>query len=219
VSDKLSKVATALTNGDDVPGVTAREFLSWFGAQRRGYIVVWRIRNALKDAGLITVPDFEAAYIDSEISFELYDYKKAERAAKTKDSSTSTDASALESAEASVNRDPTYRVSKLAAANLGVVSVKPDSTIEQVVTLMLERDFSQVPVMTTERDVKGIVSWGSIGARLALTNKKPAARDYMEKAHEVRHSDSMFDVIQTVVAPRLRAGESRGRKSLRNHYR
>lgn len=201
MSDKLSKVAAALKNGDEVPAVTTREFLAWFGAQRRGYIVVWRIRNELKEAGLITVPDFESAYIDSEVSFELYDYKKTGRATKAKAGDTSSaEASAEAAEEAPAARDPTYRVSKLAAANLGVVSVKPDSTIEQVVTLMLERDFSQVPVMTTDRDVKGTVSWGSIGARLALAEKKPAARDYMEKAHEVRHSDSMFDVIQTVVA-------------------
>ena len=33
---------------------------------------------------------------------------------------------------------------------------------------MLAHDFSQLPVMTTSREVKGAVSWKTIGSRLAL---------------------------------------------------
>ena len=33
---------------------------------------------------------------------------------------------------------------------------------------MLSNDFSQLPVMTGPRELKGIVSWKSIGSRLAL---------------------------------------------------
>jgi CBS domain-containing protein len=199
LADKLSKIAATLKNKGEPPSITTREFLWWFGAQRRGYVVVWRIRDALKSAGLITIPDFESAYIDAPISFELYDYKKAEREKPKDDEPESTDVSSEAAEGELVRHDPTYRVSKLAAANQGVLAVKPDSTIEHVVTLMLERDFSQVPVMTTDREVKGVVSWGAIGAKIALSDKKKSARDYMEKAYEVRHSDSMFDVIQTVV--------------------
>lgn len=199
MTDQLRAVAAALGNDDEVPAVTAREFLSWFGAQRRGYMVVWRIRNALQNNGLITVPDFESAYIDSKISFALYDYKKNEIKRSKKSPPESVSAQAELSGEADARQDPTYRVSKLAAANQGVTSVKPDATLEQVVTLMMERDFSQVPVMTTEREVKGVITWGAIGTRLALTERQKFARDFMEKAYEVRHSDSMFDVIQTIV--------------------
>jgi CBS domain-containing protein len=34
--------------------------------------------------------------------------------------------------------------------------IPPDSLVEEAVTLMLANDFSQLPVMTSERDVKGI---------------------------------------------------------------
>jgi CBS domain-containing protein len=200
MTDRLKGVAAALGSDDEVPAITTREFLSWFGAQRRGYMVVWGIRNALQTAGLITVPDFESAYIDSKISFALYDYKKNEIKRSKKGRIEIPIAAETNSpGDDGSRRDPTYRISKLGAANQGVVSVKPDSTLEQVVTLMMERDFSQIPVMTTEREVKGVITWGTIGTRLALTPRQKCARDFMEKAYEVRHSDSMFDVIQTIV--------------------
>ncbi|KQY88073.1 MULTISPECIES: HPP family protein [unclassified Brevundimonas] len=199
--DKLNQIAKTLKGKGEAPVVSTRQFLWWFGAQRRGYVVVWKIRKALKDAGLVTVPDFESAYIDALISFELHDYNKKKPIDAAATELPPAEPSGAVSAENElVRQDPTYRVSKLAAANQGVISVKPDSTIEQVVTVMLERDFSQIPVMTSEREVKGIISWGSIGAKIALSTKAPFARDYMEKAYEVRHSDSMFDVIQTIVA-------------------
>ena len=50
--------------------------------------------------------------------------------------------------------------------------------------VMLSRDFS-IPVMTTEREVKGLVSWRSIGSRLAMGNGLKRIRDAMEQAHEV----------------------------------
>lgn len=200
MADKLKQISDALRANGQVPSVTTREFLRWFGAQRRGWVVVWRIRKELEASGIVTVPDFESTYIDSQITFALAKPKVAAKPKEKKDDpkSSVTDEPTTSDPE-TIRHDPTYRVSKLAAANQGVVSVKPDHTIEQVVTLMLERNFSQLPVMTSERELKGIISWGTIGAKVCLAEKRPFARDYMEKAHEVRHSDSMFDVIQTVV--------------------
>lgn len=56
--------------------VRVKELLSWFDAQRRGVLVVREIRTALRKAKLVTVPDFEVAYIDQRIklkaAFERY---------------------------------------------------------------------------------------------------------------------------------------------------
>ncbi len=43
--------------------------LKWFGAERRGFNVVQRIRAALDQTSLITWPDFEGEYIDQEVFF------------------------------------------------------------------------------------------------------------------------------------------------------
>ena len=59
--------------------------------------------------------------------------------------------------------DPVYRISKLASSARKPLSVSPDTKLQEVVTHMLTNDFSQLPVMTSGRDVKGIITWASIG--------------------------------------------------------
>jgi CBS domain-containing protein len=95
--------------------------------------------------------------------------------------------------------DPTYRVSKLAPANRTPVSVRPDSTLTEAATLMMANNFSQLPVMTNERDVKGIVSWKSIGIRLSLGQNLVAVREAMEPHAEISVAASMFTAIPLIV--------------------
>jgi hypothetical protein len=88
----------------------------------------------------------------------------------------------------------------LAPANQAIISVKPDSTLAEVVGLLLLKNFSQLPVMTNERDVKGVITWTSIGSRLALAKTSgEIARHFMEPHHEIRSSLSIFDAIPIIV--------------------
>jgi CBS domain-containing protein len=145
----------------------------------------------LKDAGLRTEPDFESAYIDAPITFQLAQPEPTEEAKE--------DAEAEPVAESQVYDDPTYRISKLAAANNTPVSVKPDASLESAITTMLLYDYSQLPVMTNEREVKGTLTWESIGARLALGKAKGPVRDFMEPHAEAPASASLFNVIGHIV--------------------
>lgn len=77
---KLDDIAKQIQSGERSPTVTVRAFLSWFEAQRRGFAIVSRIRETLDQACLRTVPDFQSAYIDSEITFTRVEkYTEAER--------------------------------------------------------------------------------------------------------------------------------------------
>jgi CBS domain-containing protein len=95
--------------------------------------------------------------------------------------------------------DPSHRISKLKAANQPPASVKPDSSLSEAATIMLTNDYSQVPVMINEREVKGVVSWQSVGSRLALGFGATAAREVMDRAVEIRADASIFDSIPTLV--------------------
>src|SRR5206468_9260519 len=136
--EKLKNICAQLKKGVAPPRETVRSFLLGFGFARRGYRVVRRVRRKLEEYGLGTEPDFEYAYIDGRISFVTASPPKPEKAGSTTGTAIA---------------DPTYRIGRLESANLPPVSVNPDSTLQQIVTLMLTNDFSQLPVMTGTLDV------------------------------------------------------------------
>lgn len=191
-------MAEQLREGRPPAEITVREFLGWFGAERRGYWVIERVRRALEKAGLKTEPDFEAVYLDSRFRFA-----QVPPSASTVSTKTSSLPPALESppqvSPLAAITDPTSRISRLAAANSGVVSVAPDATLAEAITLMLASDFSQLPVMVNERDVKGVISWASIGARLGLGRTATVVRESMDRHHEVRSDESLFSAIPAIV--------------------
>lgn len=91
--------------------------------------------------------------------------------------------------------DPIYRISKLASSARKPLSVSPDTKLEEAVTHMLTNDFSQLPVMTSERDVKGMITWATIGSRLAIGKNCLVAREVMEQHHEIRSDASLISAI------------------------
>jgi len=200
---RLAGIASALKAGQPVPAVTVRVFLDWFWhSQRRGRFVTSWIRERLGEAGLITVPDFESTYLDAEIRFELAPLK----AQAVVTDSVVAHAEIVEIAKdgevlvaAPAFADPTYRISKLAAANRVPLSVKPDTTLKEAVTLMIAQDFSQLPVMTNERDVRGMTSWNAIGTRLALGQSPQVVREAMDPHAEVPSDASLFTAIPIIV--------------------
>jgi hypothetical protein len=203
-STRLEQIHAALSAQQEVEPVSVREFIGWVYAERRGYWVVRRIRKFLERAQLRTVPDFDSVHIDSKISFALLEPSPAPPA----------EANAFEPAPASAVEvtpthtpifiagaiaDPAFRVGRLESANKKPLSVTPDCTLREAITLMLRHDFSQLPVMSNERDVKGIVSWESIGSRLALGKIVSTASECMKPHHEVSSKDSLFRVISQIV--------------------
>jgi len=203
MEDRLAEIARSLRSGDSPPQVTVRTFLRWFlGSQRRGSWIVFLIRRKLEEAGLVTVPDFESTFLDAEIKFEL----AMPPSQVTTEPIVSAPTETLKVSDELVvqvirgaSNDPTYRVSKLAAANRVPTSVAPTSTLAEVLTLMFANDFSQLPVMTSEREVKGMISWSSIGSRLALGRQVSVAQDAMESHAEISSDASLFTVIPLIV--------------------
>jgi len=171
-TDKLAEIKQQLEKGVMPSKETVRNFLLWFGVARRGGRAVRRIRRRLEEAGLETDPDFEFAFFDGPVSFIPAGSKRAP-----------------------TNQQETFRIGRLESANRKPVFVKPDTAISEAVTLLLTHDYSQLPVMTTERDVKGVISWKTIGSRLALNRQCPCARDCMEQPRIVQLEDSIFSAI------------------------
>lgn len=216
VKDRLQKIYNSLMSGERVDPVAVRLFLAWFGAERRGYWVVSKIRVALDEAKLKTVPDFDGIHIDSNVQFALSELKqKAKKSEIVVSSSENETIEEVTTSSATLVvgaiADPAFRIGRLQSANTKPLSVAPDATLSEAVTLMLRHDFSQLPVMTNNRDVKGVVSWESIGSRLSLGKSMNNVRECMKTHHEVASSDSLFRVMPFIVEHSyvLVRGESR----------
>lgn len=194
---ELVDVAEKLRNARPVEPVTVRTFLGWFGAQRRGFQIMRYVREELANVQVETNPDFEDRWIDALISFQLVSTPESGVTAEPVQGE-GDEPLQPEPAVSWITRDPTYRISKLAAANQKVISVAPDAPFAEVVTLLMARDFSQLPVMTNSRNVKGVVSWKAIGTRLALGQSPKTANDMMEDHHEVRAGQSIFEAIPLI---------------------
>jgi len=183
---KLSEISRQLREGIKPQPVTARTFIGWFGAQRRTYWNVIIIRVGLEKHQLKTTPDFEGVYIDSQVSFLQAPTKK--------------NGQGQEEAVLDVYIDPTYRIGKLAAANKQPLWVKPDDPIAKAVTLMITHDYSQLPVMTSDREVKGILSWASLGSQMALGKECKYVRECMAPHKEINSDTYIFTAIDDIVA-------------------
>jgi CBS domain-containing protein len=209
VPERLREVADEIRKDGEQPRTTVRTLLGWFGAQRRGFYIVNNIRQALAALDLRTVPDFEGAFIDSEVRFISVDDIEAEAAEAIATAQGSSSASAnavtMDTATAvsfvsGAVQDPSFRIGKLDSANHVPVSVRPDSNVQEATTLMLIHDYSQLPVMQNERDVKGVVSWRSIGKRSALGGPCSTVRDCMDlSVPEVFADLSLFSAIGLIV--------------------
>jgi CBS domain-containing protein len=198
--ENFQSIARNLTSLNPVSPVTVREFLSWFNAKRRGNEIVRWIRSALEKAALTTEPDFESAFIDSELVFKLAE--TVDTKAPRPESSTIAGAADPAPSNAAIvhaqESDPTYRVSKLRAANTRPVSVAPNATLVEAVTIMLTNDFSQLPVLSNEHTVKGVITWQTIGTRLALGKSASLVKDLMDAPQEVRANSSIFQAIPVI---------------------
>ena len=62
---------------------------------------------------------------------------------------------------------------------------KPESPLNEATATMRMRDYSQLPVMKTDRDVSGIITWTSIGARLSLGQEYSYVRQCMEQPFSI----------------------------------
>jgi predicted transcriptional regulator len=209
VPDKLQDLARQVHENNLEVQETVRTLLTWFGAKRRGFYVVDSIRKALAEVKLATEPDFTNVYIDAvvrlipaqQLSADAAELQtiEGEDILKTELPNARPEVTTLELVYGAIE-DPTFRIGKLASANTTPITVKPDSTLLEATTLMMFHDFSQLPVMQSEREVKGVISWESIGERKTLERPCEKVRDCMETTvPEVPSDFSLFSAIDLIV--------------------
>lgn len=193
----LTDAAVAADRGEPTE-LSVREFIGHWNAKGRGSQVVRRIRSHLHRSKLVTEPDFRQVSLDTRIRL------------------VAAPAPAPATAEQEDEDDREYglTVGTLTAAGAGVVSVSPNASLQAAYTKMLVNDFSQLPVMSGERTVKGAVTWRSISTAL-LKSSTAILGDAVVDASSVKYSDDLLKLVPRIVAEDfvlvLRPGEQGGR--------
>lgn len=159
----LRDAAGRAQSGDPIE-LSIRDLLHRWGAKRRGYWVVWSIERELEAAGLRTEPPFQNGWIDEWVSLVPIESGK-EGPQPGGEAGTDADdpgSDVVESDEVGL------RIGSLQSAGGGVCSVTPQNKLVTAQSLMMRRDYSQLAVMSGERDLVGAISWESIAhARIA----------------------------------------------------
>jgi hypothetical protein len=92
----------------------------------------------------------------------------------------------------------------LKAANVIPLSVKRDATVTEATTLMAMNDFSQLPVMQTERDVVGMITWKSLGMEHVRNRRPEFVRQCMDEPPEILGVEvPLLDAVATVAKHEL----------------
>jgi hypothetical protein len=94
--------------------------------------------------------------------------------------------------------DPVRRISSIASANRGVLSVLLTDTLQTATTLMRFESYSQLAIMQGEREVRGIISWESIAKRSMLTPEPKLVGDCRVDAQVIDGDGSLFDALPTI---------------------
>ena len=193
VPAELKLVERDLQSAKTVTPVTIRTFLGWFGAQRRTEGNVAYINDRLSKLKIRTVPHYLNIWVDTPITFELI---KA-GSGQNNDNQSATEPSSSDDGIVEVN-DPSFRVGNMEEASRGVTYVKPNATLNEVVTLMIANNFSQIPVMQNDRDVRGVITWASIGIKLHSSKINGEARLYMLEKQEISAATSLFTALKII---------------------
>src|SRR6266540_1717414 len=170
--------------------LSVRELLAKWSAKRRGYWIVERIRTDLEDFSLTTYPDFNEVWIDSDVEIvALLQHPTPDESVAIQETSTTSP----------IPREIYLRVNSLASANSGLVAVSPQDTVQTAQSLMMRYVYSQLPVLSSERDLRGAVSWESI-AQARIRNSECSLADATGTAELVRDDDDLLAQIPRIVS-------------------
>jgi CBS domain-containing protein len=191
IRDFLSQAAA---DGVTVP---VRDLLAKWGFRARTYDSVARVVADLSASGLACTPGLGEGGLDTEV-------RVGPVAIPGSDSTTSGDAGEEDDAGAAEDDQQlelpafTLRVADIPSAQAGVTAVNPNQTLADAQFLMVMHDYSQLPVLSGPRTLKGVISWQSI-ARASLAKPHVTLTDAVDPYPKVVYAtQELLDQVTTI---------------------
>jgi len=164
----------------------------YLGVTRRGWRVIETIDKMLDEHEVFSEPSFGNAWFYGEMEIK----PKPKVSAGNQDSNKE-------------DADPTPRISLLKAANLnkikesgfgnGLISVNRETTLTEAITLLILNDFSQLPILSGQREVEGIISWKSIGRAISLGKECLTVSDCKDEVTILNYNEPLFNAVKFVL--------------------
>lgn len=172
--------------------ISVRDLLDRWRAKGRGDRVSQRIEADLANHGRITSPSFRKVTLDATVQLintgQVVNASSKESEVFAAEPSDMDDIGGL---------DRGLTVGNLPSALGGVVSMAPDATFDEAITLMLLNDYSQLAVLAGKHTLRGAVTWKSIAQ---LRHSKPSAifAKAIFQVDAVRYDKELIDVLPTL---------------------
>lgn len=148
--------------------------------------------------GLTTVPHFNDGWIDNKVEILFIENPESVIEGEAEDSDHVHGKTLLHVATAATKPEPSLKVSSLASANREVVHVSMDDSLEKAQSLMMRHDFSQLAVMSGQRDLRGAVSCESI-AQAKITDPHASLRDCIVRSRAIDSEDDLLVHVPVIV--------------------
>ncbi|NUT53098.1 MAG: CBS domain-containing protein [Saccharothrix sp.] len=175
--------------------LTVEELIGWWG--RRGSLASEQVSSDLANYGLVTYPDFDA--VPQHVTVELISERQYIDARRDVEGpSRGAQVQVVEESPTAAGEEVApvvgMTVGRLRSALAGVVSVHPSASFEDAITKMVINDYSQLPVLANERQLRGAVTWKSI-ARARHANHAPSFSQAIGSARDVAYNQDLVDVL------------------------
>ena len=203
VPAELSSVAGKVRRGEDVVMTVAR-LVGLFGATKRGFNVVSRVKKALKKEKISTSPDFSSVSLDEPIKLVRCVRKHQSVLDELRDPMITfgmlkcvghqRNLRGMRAVDLPLSRQRTPEVNP-------AWSVGPQDTVERAIILLSQPGIDHLPVFTVPSKVEGVVSWDDFGIKSLLErdSRSVKCRDVMKPAVVVSEIDSVYERKEEIV--------------------
>ncbi|MFO0609382.1 MAG: CBS domain-containing protein [Polyangiales bacterium] len=171
---------------EETARVVFRDLLGWFGASRAGARALATIAEALERLDLATDPPLEGTPVEATVTL-----RRRVVSAPGASGGDGTPTPRL--------RYAGFRVGALLREGRTLVSVRPDAPVREAITQMLFHDYSQLPVMRTEWDCLGFITWKSIGHENFFSQTTTVRDCLRADFEECGVDDNLFDVLDRII--------------------
>lgn len=170
---------------------STKSIILQYGVSRRGWRVIQTVNNWLDKYELIMEPSFETANIYGHVEILPKPTIQVNGELKNPKYLDSIPRLGIIKSSDLLNSENPYE---------SLLSIKKEATIKEAVSLMTLHNYSQLPILTSKRDVYGMITWKTIGKALSFGKKCEFVKDCFEPIEVLNYDEPLFKAVKIILA-------------------